>query len=197
MITDVISGLALFVAAYGVWLSRRVEQRGEQRYEQRHASEIKVVCGERSGLGGPPVIGTTVPLEHFLIIRVINGGEAPEYVHSITLESERPLPMTVLVRAPEGTVEVRPRDQATFELALDGRQAFAWDEPFRAVVQLANEQVFYSGYGEIRPPEHGQTVVIPNPEQVPDDQVGVIRVVPGERMAVGLMPGEDGQDDES
>jgi hypothetical protein len=194
MATDVISGLALLVAVYGVWLSRRVARREERRDEQRRTSDIKVVCGERSGLTGPPVIGTSVPIEHILMIRVINGGEAPEYVHAITLESERPLPMTVAVREPHGTVEVRPRDQQTFELPLDGHQGFAWDEPFRAAVRLANEQVFYSEYGEIQPPHHGQTTVISDPEQVPDDQVGVIRFVPGERMAIGLAP--EGKDDE-
>ncbi len=191
MVTDIISGLALVVAACGVWLSRRVARREERQDEQRRKSDIKVVCGERLGLGGSPVIGATVPLEHFLTIRVLNGGEAPEYVHEITLESERPQPTTVAVRKPNGTVEVRPRDHQTFELPLDGRQGFTWDEPFRAVVRLANEQVFYSGYGAIQSPRHGQTVVIPDPDQVPDDEMGVIHFVPGERIAIGLAPGED------
>jgi hypothetical protein len=183
MATDIISGLALVVAAYSVWLARRGAQREEHLEAKKRASDIKVVCGERSSLGGPAVIGTTVPMEHILTIRVINGGEAPEYVHSITLESQRPLPMTVSVREPEGTVEVRPRDQQTFDLPLDGHQAFAWDEPFRAVVRLANEQTFYSGYGTVGRPHHGQSVVIPDPEQVPDSQVHEVRVIPGERIA--------------
>jgi hypothetical protein len=183
MATDIISGLALVVAGYGVWLARRVAQHDERLEAKKHASDIKVVCGERSSLGGQPIIGTTVPMEHILTIRVINGGEAPEYVHSITLESQRPLPVTVVVRKPEGTVEVRPRDQQTFDLPLDGHQAFAWDEPFRAVVRLANEQTFYSEYGTIGQPHHGQSVVIPDPEQVPDDQVHEVSFVPGERVA--------------
>jgi hypothetical protein len=191
MITDVISGLALVVAAYGVWLARRVTQREERLEARKRASDIKVTCGERTSLGGSAIIGTTVPMEHILTVCVINGGEAPEYVHSITLESERPLPMTVSVREPKGTVEVRPRDQQTFDLPLDGRQAFAWDEPFQAVVRLANEQIFYSGYGRVGPPQHGQSVVIPDPEQLPDDQVHRVRFIPGERIAVAVPPDED------
>jgi hypothetical protein len=38
--------------------------------------------------------------------------------------------------------------------------------------------------------------VIPDLDEVPDGQVGVIRFVSSERMAVGFPP-EDGQDDES
>jgi hypothetical protein len=196
MDTDIISGLALLVAAYGVWLSRRVARRDERLEEQRRVSDIKVACSERQSLDGPPVIGTTVSREHILTVRVINGGEAPEYVHSITLESERPLPLTVSVREPQGTVEVRPRDQQTFELALDGHQGFAWDEPFRAVIRLANEQTFYSDYGTVQSPQHGQSVVIPDPEQVPDDQIGHVRFIPGERIATTLEPGEDQDGDE-
>jgi hypothetical protein len=136
------------------------------------------------------VIGQTVPLRHLLTIRIVNGGEAPEYVHSISLESERPSPLTVAVRRPEGTVEVRPRDQRTFELELDGSQAFTWDEPFRAIVRLANEQTFCSEYGTLaRPPHHGQTVVIPDPEQMPDDQVAHLDMPRGERIATVLPPG--------
>jgi hypothetical protein len=72
--------------------------------------------GERARFGGQPlVIGETIALEHFLMARVINDGEAPEYVHSITLESEVPSPLRVVVKEPVGTVEVRPRDQALFE----------------------------------------------------------------------------------
>jgi hypothetical protein len=189
--TDIISALALVVAAYGVWLARRVAHRDERLEAKKRTSDIKVTCGERSSLGGPPVIGTTVPMEHALTVCVVNGGEAPEYVHSIILESERPLPVTVSVREPRGTVEVRPRDQQTFDLALDGHQAFAWDEPFRAVVRLANEQTFYSQYGTIGWPHHGQSVEIPDPEQLPDGQVGQLRFVPGERVATVLAPGED------
>jgi len=195
MVTDIIAGLALIVAAYGAWLSRRVARREERLEAQRRESDIKVVCGERLGLGGPPVIGTTVPTEHILTISVVNGGQAPEYVHSITLESERPLPVTASVREPEGTVEVRPRDQRTFDLPLDGHQAFAWDEPFRVVVRLANEQTFYSGYGTVRPPQHGQPVVIPDPEQVPDSQVHEVRFIPGERIATAGPLSKNDQED--
>ncbi len=197
MVTDIIAGLALMAAIYGALLSRRVARREERLEAQRRESDIKVTCGERLGLGGPPVIGATVPIEHILTISVVNGGEAPEYVHSITLESERPLPVTVSVREPEGTVEVRPRDQRAFELPLDGRQAFAWDEPFQAVVRLANEQTFFSGYGTVRPPQHGQSVVVPDPDQVPDDQVHEVRFIPGERIAtVGLLSENDHNDGE-
>jgi hypothetical protein len=189
VLTGIISGLALLIAAYGAWLSTRVSRRQEQREQAKHRSDIKVACGERSGLDGPAVIGETVPLRHLLTIRVLNGGEAPEYVHSISLESESPSPITVAVRRPEGTVEVRPRDQQTFELKLDGSQGFAWDQPFRAVVRLANEQTFWSEYGTLAaPPHHGQSVVIPDPEQMPDDQVAELYVPPGERVATVLPP---------
>jgi hypothetical protein len=190
MVTDIISGLALVVAAYSVWLARHSAQSEERREAKKRASEIKVACEERSSLGGPPIIGTTVPREHILTVRVINGGEAPEYVHSIILESQRPLPMTVSVREPKGTVEVRPRDQQTFDLPLDGHQAFAWDEPLRAVVRLANEQTFYSEYGTVGQPHHGQSVLIPDSEQVPDDQLHQVRFVPGERIAIARPPSD-------
>ncbi len=189
MLIGITSGLALLVAGYGAWLSTRVSRQQEQREQAKRRSDIKVACGEQSGLDGPPVIGETVPLRHLLTIRVINGGEAPEYVHAITLESETPSPVTVAVRRPEGTVEVRPRDQRTFELKLDGSQAFAWDKPFRAVVRLANEQTFCSEYGTLAaPPHHGQAVVIPDPEQMPDDQVARLHFPPGERIATMLPP---------
>jgi hypothetical protein len=189
VLTGIISGLALLIAGYGAWLSTRVSRRQEQREQAKRRSDIKVACGEQSGLDGPPVIGETVPRRHLLTIRVLNGGEAPEYVHSISLESESPSPFTVAVRRPEGTVEVRPRDQQTFELKLDGSHAFAWDQPFRAVVRLANEQTFCSEYGTLAtPPHHGQSVVIPDPEQMPDDQVAQIHVPPGERIATVLPP---------
>lgn len=189
MLTGIISGLALLIAAYGAWLSTRVSRRQEQREQAKRSSDIKVACGEQSGLDGPPVIGETVPLRHLLTIRVLNGGEAPEYVHSISLESESPSPITVAVRRPEGTVEVRPRDQQTFELKLDGSHAFAWDQPFRAVVRLANEQTFCSDYGTLAtPPHHGQSVVIPDPKQMPDDQVAQVHIPPGERIATMLPP---------
>jgi hypothetical protein len=190
MLTGITSGLALLVAGYGAWLSTRVSRRQEQREQAKRRSDIKVACGERSGLDGPAVIGETVPVRHLLIIRVLNGGESPEYVHSISLESENPSPVTAVVRSPEGTVEVRPRDQQTFELELDGFQVFAWDEPFRAVVRLANEQTFYSEYGPLAtPPCHGQSVVIPDPEQVPNDQVAHVHVLPGEPIAIVRPPG--------
>jgi hypothetical protein len=87
---------------------------------------------------------------------------------------------------------VRPRDQQTFELELDGSQAFAWDEPFRVVVRLANEQTFRSDYGKLdRPPHHGQSVVIPDPEHMPDSQVPSIQFTPGERVATVLPPEGD------
>jgi hypothetical protein len=193
MLTDIMSGLALVIGGYGAWLSTRVSRHQEQREEQRRQSDIKIGCEERSGLDGQPVIGETLPLKHLLIVRVVNGGEAPEYVHSIILESERPSPVTVSVRAPEGTVEVRPRDQQTFELELDGSQAFVWDEPFRVVVRLANEQTFHSDYGTLaNPPHHGGSVVIPDAEQMPDDQVPSIQFTPGERIAT-VLPPEVGQ----
>jgi hypothetical protein len=189
VLTGIISGLALLIAGYGAWLSTRVSRRQEQREQAKRRSDIKVACGEQSGLDGPPVIGERVPLRHVLTIRVLNGGEAPEYVHAISLESESPSPITVAVRQPEGTVEVRPRDQQTFELELDGSQAFTWDQPFRAVVRLANEQTFCSEYGTLAtPPHHGQSVVIPDPEQMPDDQVARVSVSPGERIATVLPP---------
>lgn len=189
VLTGIISGLALLIAGYGAWLSTRVSRHQEQREQAKRRSDIKVACGEQSGLDGPPVIGETVPRRHLLTIRVLNGGEAPEYVHSISLESESPSPITVAVRRPEGTVEVRPRDQQTFELKLDGSHAFAWDQPFRAVVRLANEQTFCSEYGTLAtPPHHGQSVVIPDPAQMPDDQVAQVHVPPGERIATVLPP---------
>jgi len=189
MLTDVMSGLALVIGGYGAWLSTRVSRHQEQREEQRRQSDIKIALEERSGLDGPPVVGTRIPCRHLLIVRVVNGGEAPEYVHSIILESERPSPVTISVRAPEGTVEVRPRDQQTFELELDGSQAFAWGEPFRVAVRLANEQTFRSDYGTLaHPPNQGQSVVIPDPEQRPDNQVPTIQFVPGERIATVLPP---------
>ncbi len=189
MLSGIISGFALLIAGYGAWLSTRVSRRQEQREQAKRRSDIKVTCSEESGLDGPPVIRETVPLRHLLTIRVLNGGEAPEYVHSISLESESPSPITVAVRRPEGTVEVRPRDQQTFELKLDGSHAFAWDQPFRAVVRLANEQTFCSDYGTLAtPPHHGQSVVIPDPEQMPDDQVAQVHIPPGERIATVLPP---------
>lgn len=113
------------------------------------------------------------------MVRVINDGEAPEYVHAITLESEVPSPLRIAVKQPEGTVEVRPRDQALFEYALDGSQGFQWDAPFRVAVRLANERTFYSEYGTLaQAPSHGATQVIPDPDQVPDAQVGTIRFDP-------------------
>ena len=189
MLTGIISGLALLIAGYGAWLSTRVSRRQEQREQAKRRSDIKVICGEQSGLDGPPVIGEAVPLRHLLTIRVLNGGEVPEYVHSISLESESPSPFTVAVRRPEGTVEVRPRDQQTFELKLDGSQAFAWDQPFRAVVRLANEQTFCSEYGTLATqPHHGRSAVIPDPAQMPDDQVAHVHIPPGERIATVLPP---------
>lgn len=189
MLTGIISGLALLVAGYGAWLSTQVSRRQEQREQAKRRSDIKVACGEQSRLDGPPVVGETIPLRHLLTIRVLNGGEAPEYVHEITLESEAPSPFTVTVRRPEGTVEVRPRDHQTFELELDGSQAFAWDKPFRAVVRLANEQTFCSEYGTLATsPHHGQSVVISDSQQMPDNQVAQLHFPPGERIATVLPP---------
>lgn len=153
-------------------------------------------CGSsRSRPPSPPTTRASngahkVPLRHLLTIRVLNGGKAPEYVHLISLESESPSPITVAVRRPEGTVEVRPRDQQTFELKLDGSHAFARDKPFWALVRLANEQTFCSEYGTLgTPPHDGQSVVIPDPEQMPDDQVGHVKVRLGKQIATVLPPG--------
>jgi hypothetical protein len=186
MATAVIAGLALVVAVYGAWLSTRSDRRHRKREEEQRRSEIKISCGERSGFGGQRlVIGETVSAQHFLIIRVINDGEAPEYVHSITLESEHPSPLTVDVRKPEGTIEVRPRDQQTFEFALDGAQGFVWEAPFRVVVRLANEGVFYSPYGKLAySPHHGQPMIVPDPDEVPDAELNYIEFPPGERVAI-------------
>jgi hypothetical protein len=41
MTTGIISGLALVVAAYGVWLARRVAQRDERLEAKKRASEIR------------------------------------------------------------------------------------------------------------------------------------------------------------
>jgi hypothetical protein len=186
VVSEITSGLALAIAGYGAFLSTRVSRRQERREEQQRRSEIKISCGERSGCGGQRlVIGETVNTQHLLIIRVINDGEAPEYVHSITLESEHPSPLTVDVRKPEGTIEVRPRDQQTFEFALDGTQGFVWDAPFRVVVRLANEGVFYSPYGQLAySPHHGQPMIVPDPDEVPDAELNYIEFPPGERVAI-------------
>jgi hypothetical protein len=191
MVTDIIAVLALVVAAYGAWLSTRTFLWQRMRDDQRRVSDIKVECGESSGFGGSPlVIGTTLNREHVLTVRVTNDGEAPEYVHEISLESEHPSPLAVSVRKPDGTEEVRPRDHRTFDLALDGAQAFEWDKPFRAAVRIASKnQTFYSEYGQLaHAPHHGQPHTVVDPEQVPDAQIARVSFIPGSRMATVLPP---------
>lgn len=186
MVAVLIAGLALVVAVYGAWLSTQSDRR-------QRKSDIKVECQEKSGFAGQKlVIGETLHLEHILTVRVINDGEAPEYVHEIFLESEHPSPLKVNVRAPKGTKEVRPRDHQTFDLELDGSQGFEWDKNFRAVVVLANKQQFYSGYGWLdRPPHHGEARTIPDPEKVPDGEVAHICLPPGSRVATVSPPSEE------
>lgn len=186
VVTEVVAGGALLVGVYGAWLSTRTYLWQRRRDDQRRHSDVMVEVGERYGLGGQaPVIGATLAVEHILVIRVVNGGEAPEYIHEIHLENQQVSPITVSVRKPEGTVEVRPRDQHECIFALDGSQAFDWDAPFRAVVRLANKAIFHSEYGRLsRPPEHGEQVVIPDPDQVPDAQVIRVSVIPGSPTAV-------------
>jgi len=188
--TMAVAVIALLIAAYGAWQNTRTQRWQRKRDEQRQRSEIDIDIGERSGLGGSElVIGETVYLDHVLTVHVINRGEAPEYVHSIVLESESESPITVVVRRPEGTVEVRPRDQESFELRLDGSHAFAWDEPFRATVRLANDEIFSSKYGSLMgPPQDGQAVVVRDPDALPNDEVGHIAIVRGSRTATMTAP---------
>ncbi len=171
--TTIIATLALLVAGYGAWLSTRNYRWQRKRDEERRRSDIEIEMSESLGLGdGPPVIDTTVALRHILTVRVINRGESSEFVYAISLHSERPSAITVPLRKGEGSVEVRPRDHVAFDFALTGRQGFAWDEPFRAVVRLADGQVFESGHGMLQaPPSHGVPQGIVDPDAVPDDQV--------------------------
>lgn len=120
------------------------------------------------------MIGTTVRVRHVLTVQVVNRGEAPEYVYEVNLENQAPSPITVAIRKGDGSVEVRPRDLATFDLGLDGSQAFGWDEPFRAVVSLAGGQVFRSDFtpqGLLNPPCHGTQTVVRDSDEVPDEEV--------------------------
>jgi hypothetical protein len=110
MITDVISGLALLVAAYGVWLSRHVARREEHRDEQRRTSDIKVFCGERSGLAGPAVIGTSVPIEHVLMIRSSTGARR--------LSMSTPLPLRANVRFRRRSLSASHRALSRFDYGI-------------------------------------------------------------------------------
>lgn len=163
--TQVIAIAALIVAFYSAFLATRTSRWQRRRDEEKLRSDITIGLAERRGLGGGGelIIGETRLTEHVLTVRVMNGGESPEYVREVHLETERPQPLTVKVRPPKGTTEVRPRDEATFALELTGSQAFPWSEPFVAVVELANGQVFRSSVAPGGPqPQHGLPVVIPN-----------------------------------
>lgn len=85
--------------------------------------------------------------------------------------------MTVVVRRGEGTTEVRPKDQEAFVLELDGHQAFEWDQSFRAIVSLADKQIFASDYGALGAvPCHGMPITIRDPDAVPADEVQCVRL---------------------
>jgi|ERR1022692_30099 hypothetical protein len=187
--SEIVAVFAILIAAYSAFLARRTDRREKQREERLNHSQIQVVCGERNGLAGPPIYGTAVPTEHILIVRVINSGDLPEYVHEVRLQSQVPSPFAISVREAEGTVEVRPRDQVTFELVLDDPDDFQWDAPFRALVRLANQQTFYSDYAALdAPPSHGEIVVIPDPDVEP---VPEIRITPGSSDIEIIEPGDD------
>jgi|AntDryMetagUQ255_1029468.scaffolds.fasta_scaffold01519_2 hypothetical protein len=188
--TMAVSVIALIIAAYGAWQATRTHRWQRKRDEQRQRSEIDIGIGEQCGFGNSDlIIGETVYRHHVLTVEVINRGEAPEYVHSIVLESESESPITVFVRRPEGTVEVRPRDQQGFELRLDGSQAFSWTEPFRATVRLANDETFNSPYGSLSlPPHDGEAMVVPDPDALPDDEVAHITFDQGSRTATVTPP---------
>ena len=129
------------------------------------------------GLGSEDlIIGTTVHMQHHLTVRVINRGEVPEYVYAVTLRSVGPSPFTVSVRKGEGSIEVRPRDHEEFTLPLDERQHFDWHEPFVVVVRLANGQEFRSPLATLDyPPFHGKPYVVPDLDQVPNEEVYRVR----------------------
>jgi hypothetical protein len=173
-----IAGLALLVAGYGAWLSTRNYLWQRKREDERRESDIRVTVQEKTGFDTDKlVIGETVGRRHTLQIGVINGGEAPEYVYGISLEGKRLSPITVIVRKEEGSVEVRPRDQEGFEFELDGSQPFPWDEPMRVVVRLANGKKFRSPYFELlHEPHHGRPFVVPDPAEVPSEQVHRLRL---------------------
>jgi hypothetical protein len=166
------------VAIYGALLSTRNNRWQRKREDERRRSDVRVTVRETTGFDTDKlVIGATVRRRHRLQIGVINGGEAPEYVYGIAVESERPSPLRVVVRREEGSVEVRPRDQELFEFELDGSQWFRWDEPMRVVVRLANGNQFRSPYFELQhEPHHGCPFVVPDPDAVPSEQVNRIRL---------------------
>jgi hypothetical protein len=174
VILTILGGL---VAVYGAVLSTKNHLWQRRREEERQRSDVEIDLMESSGLGSDDlIIGTTVHMQHHLTVRVINRGEVPEYVYVVTLRSAEPSPFSVPVRNGEGSVEVRPRDHEEFRLPLDGRHHFDWHKPFVVVVTLANGQEFRSppatlGY----PPSHGKPYVIPDLDEVPDEEVYRIR----------------------
>jgi hypothetical protein len=175
VILAVLGGL---LALYGAGLSTKnyLWQR-RRREAERQRSDVEVDWSESGGLGdGDLIIGTTIPMQHHLTVRVINRGELPEYVYEVALRSAKPSPFAVSVRKSEGSVEVRPRDHEEFTLPLDGRQHFEWHEPFVVVVRLANAQEFRSPPATLRyPPFHGTPYTVPDLDEVPDGEIYRIR----------------------
>jgi hypothetical protein len=177
--TAVVLGLlGGLIAVYGAVLSTKNYVWQRRRDEERQRSDVEIDLIESSGLGGDDlIIGTTVHMQHYLTVRVINRGEMPEYVYEVALRSAGRSPFTVPVRKGEGSVEARPRDHAEFTLPLDGHQHFGWHEPFVVVVRLANGQVFRSPPATLgQPPCHGKPYVVPDPDEVPDEQVYQVRL---------------------
>src|SRR4051794_36058235 len=175
-ITAAIGAIAVLVAAYGVYVNRRNHSWQRRRDEEGRGSNIVIDASEKSGLGGGDlVIGETRAREHRLIVYVKNRAERPAYISSVRLEPERPSPLRVVLHN-EGTRRVDPGDSEEFILELDGSKAFAWDERFRIVVELANGALFSPPYTELdSPPHHGRPFVVPDLDAVPDDQVHVLR----------------------
>lgn len=97
-------------------------------------------------------------------------------MYEVGLRSVGPSAFMVPIRKGEGSVEVRPRDHVEFTLPLDGRQHFAWHEPFVVVVRLANGQEFRSPSATLGdPPHHGKPFVVPDLDAVPAEEIYRIR----------------------
>lgn len=174
------AGLALAISLYGAVLATRTHRWQQSLEQERLSTKVSVTASEHSSLGdGPLIIGETIAREHLLTVRVLNGGESPEYVRTIELESEREQALTVWVRSAHGTVEVRPRDETSFGFELTGAQGFPWDERMRLVVTLANRHEVTSDYFEMHyAPCHGQPMTVQDPNS--PDAVVAVRINPNE-----------------
>ncbi|MDP1847636.1 MAG: hypothetical protein Q8K79_07585 [Solirubrobacteraceae bacterium] len=172
----VVAVIGVGLTAGGLLVTVREHAWARRREAERRSSSIVIGAAERSGLGsGDPVVGETRHREHVLVVDAQNHAETPAYVRAVWLEPEQQAPLRVFLHR-EGVQEVQPGNSEQFVVALDGSQAFPWDQSFRIVVKLANGAEFASPYAQLDyPPHHGQRFVVPDIDEVPAEQVHVLR----------------------